>query len=50
MDGEYRAHIKTAIHWARCDENPLILVYSRKVYEQVVSGKRWGAQISLPWK
>jgi len=46
----YRAHIKAAVNWARCDENPPHLFFGRKVYEQVLQGKRWGAEISLPWK
>jgi len=47
---KYRAHIGAAAVSARCDENTLWLIYGRKVYEQVMQGKRWGAQISLPWK
>jgi hypothetical protein len=47
--GKYREHIKAAVGWARCDENPPHLLFGRKVYEQVVQGKRWGFEIDLPW-
>jgi hypothetical protein len=43
----YRAHIKAGVSWARCDENPPYLLFGRKVYEQVMQGKRWGAEIPM---
>lgn len=46
---KYREHLKVEISWTRCDENPPHLYYGRKVYEQVLQGKRWGAQIDISW-
>jgi hypothetical protein len=44
---KYREHLKVEISWTRCDENPPHLFLGRKVYEQVLQGKRWGAQIDI---
>src|SRR5262249_26863057 len=44
--GKYRAHIEAAAEGARCDDNPR-LALGRKVYEQVLQGKRWGAEIDI---
>jgi hypothetical protein len=45
---KYRAHAGDAISYARCDDSSL-WAGGRKVHEQVMQGKRWGAEVALPW-
>jgi hypothetical protein len=47
---KYRLHVLENPPWARCDTQISPLALGRRVHEQVMQGRRWGAEITAPWR